>query len=85
MKGYGDVWISVYDSLPDPDTLVWVYWKDKEVRIAYHIDMAHAPPNQGWHSIDSRKIRWTSYWMPMTIPSPPDSKNNWMLCENDLD
>lgn len=74
-------WISVYESLPDPFDVVWIYWRDREVLMGCRTYVGEEAikccPTEGWYSFEDMKCRWTNWWMPINgsnfqdKPDPP--------------
>lgn len=70
-------WISVYERLPDNDTPVWIYWKNREVLIGQYTytgrEKLECDPTEGWFSFEDNKYRYNSWWMPIgPKPEPPN-------------
>ena len=68
-----NIWISVYEKLPNPMEVVWIYWRGKEVLLGYKIiEEVESPADEGWYSLEDDKVKWTKYWMPLKKPQRPE-------------
>lgn len=69
-------WIKVEDQRPEPFTLIWLYWRDREVAYGYYMynDSEFIPdePSEGYYSLEHEKSRWVTHWMPIERPEPPE-------------
>ncbi len=73
-------WISVYNELPKPWEVVWIYWRDREVLLGCRTyegdEEKKCPSDEGWYSFSDQKCRWTKYWQRVDAsnfdePNPP--------------
>jgi hypothetical protein len=56
-------WTSVYNELPKPFEVVWIFWRDREVLLGCHTyEHGEGEPNEGWYSFEDEKCRWTHWW-----------------------
>ena len=74
-------WIKCSERLPDPFDVVWIYWRDREVLLGCRTyigkEKTECDPTEGWYSFADEKVRYTNWWMPVTIinldpPKPPE-------------
>ncbi len=72
-------WKSVYNELPEPFEIVWIYWRDREVLLGCRT-ADDCEPNECWYSFEDEKCKGTSWWMSNkdagcdkpNPPNPPD-------------
>ena len=68
-------WTSVYDSLPDDNEPVWIYWRDREVVIGWKT-YRHGDASEDWYSYQGGdKCRWAKWWMPIDLKNRPSAPN----------
>jgi hypothetical protein len=89
-------WVNVKDSLPEPWTVVWIYWRDREVLLGCRTyegrESKECDPTEGWYSFDYEKCRHTNWWMPINgssydkPPSPdqPERSKREDSCKHEL-
>lgn len=57
-------WINVNDSIPEPYTIVWIYWRNNEVLLGCRVNN-EGDPTQNWYSFDDEKCKWANFWLPI--------------------